>query len=91
MEATNGLVLAGAPKLPDGYFYRVDLDGEGDWRVQIRKSYGWGFSRAVWWDGTSDRKPSISKLASVAERAYNGWQEGLRMYDEHRSLKGDYK
>lgn len=91
MEATNGLVLAGAPELPDGYFYRVGLDGEGDWRVQIRKSYGWGFSLAVWWDYTCNRKPSISKLAIVAERAYSGWQDQLADDGRVKRLKGDYK
>ena len=91
MEATNGLVLAGAPKLPDGYFYRVGLDGEGNWRVQIRKAYRWGFSRAVWWESTFNRESSISKLASVAERAYIGWQNQLAEDDNVEHLKGDYK
>lgn len=93
MEATNGLVLAGAPELPPGYFYRVGLDGEGKWRVQIRRTWILGLSWHVQ-GARVDRRgllPTITEIANAAELAYRVWQDKLQATEEYRHLKGDYK
>ena len=88
MEATNGLVLAGAPELPTGYFYRVSLHPDVGWCVQIRRRTGWGFSRKVAVQTSSALTPTINELAFAARSAYHRWVK-YQMRD--RTLVGDYK
>ena len=87
MEATNGLVLAGAPALPTGYFYRVTLHPDFGWRVQVRRRTCWGFSREIAVQKCLAPTPTINELAFTARLAYHEW---IKYQTRDRTLTGDY-
>lgn len=90
--------MAGAPELPDGYFYRVckatihfKYFSVVQWVVQVRKNLFLGFSKRVSEERMGQTLPEMSVIAQKATNAYNYWNHHNRERQRERQTKGDYR
>ena len=93
MTDENAFIRAGAPELPEGYFYRIHRTLEGPWAVTIRrKRKGWFsayVSHSYVFPGSWDSDDvTIKDFVRSAEGAYRVFTTDLR--DSWRDWEGDW-
>lgn len=89
------LVAAGAPALPDGWFYRVTADRIGWPEVQIRQPGKWFGSRCISYAivRTEEHEDGETAVLAACVKAWTRLHENeehLRKQREALALRGDH-
>jgi hypothetical protein len=80
----------GLPALPEGYFWNVRKDLEGDYHVTIRRGWHYLLSYKVQGSFIIRRPLTKESLSEKAKYVYGKWQDRVRVRESDDSLTGSY-